>query len=366
MISLPTTTENGDKVMAHSIAKALSISTDELIKYAQSMQIKITSAQHILALDEGQRLADFIHVAKQKLHFDSDEWVSHCNIDDFHNIIRFIDQTLQVIDTQMEQHCAILAHSNDAHQELLLLPMDHKHLLEIKVYLLSKFDFSLELLKDKLLFMKSEALTFLDQVDASSSLWQDETLSHRTIHFQFTATKIVRLYEAQMTKIDRFAKIESFFMPLLQAVKSVQQADEKFRTTDKEKLSRVLENAYLGDEQPVLYAEWEKEIDQLNQLYMQFIQAYFIGKISESMVLNVFAIIQQIKDDLEDFYLTLRAGLVTKYKDNSKSRLLQEVATKDKLFKIYQKSAEIIKTIDVQTKKLDEIEEVKKHRLSKN
>ena len=56
------------------------------------------------------------------------------------------------------------------------------------------------------------------------------------------------------------------------------------------------------------------------------------------MVLKIFAILNSIKEDLEEFYLTIRSGLVTKYKNNPKSELIQEIATKDRIYKIYQKS----------------------------
>ena len=56
------------------------------------------------------------------------------------------------------------------------------------------------------------------------------------------------------------------------------------------------------------------------------------------MVLEIFSILDSIKQDLEEFYLTIRSGLITKYKDNPKSELIQEIATKDRIFKIYQNS----------------------------
>lgn len=324
--------------MAHAITKALSISIDELITYSKSINLNIKSAQHILSLEHANNLVAHIHHEKAKLYFDSDEWKSNSNIDDYKNVIQFIDNTLLIIDTQIKINSAVLEHSNDAYKQLQLLNMNNDDFIEVKIYLLSKFDFSLEHLKDKLIFMKSESLEYLDSVDSSLSIWSDEKLSHKKIDFNFTATKIVRLYEVQLDKIDHFSNIDKFFSELLTSIQMLQKSDEKFNTTDHEKLKAVLTDGYLGEVHTQLFAEWKNEIDKINKFYIKFIKAYFIGKISDKMVLEIFSILDSIKQDLEEFYLTIRSGLVTKYKDNPKSDLIQEIATKGRVFKIYQNS----------------------------
>jgi len=324
--------------MAHAITKALSISIDELITYSKSINLNIKSAQHILSLEHANNLVAHIHHEKAKLYFDSDEWKSNSNIDDYKNVIQFIDNTLLIIDTQIKINSAVLEHSNDAYKQLQLLNMNNPDFIEVKIYLLSKFDFSLEHLKDKLIFMKSESLEYLDSVDSSLSIWSDEKLSHKKIDFNFTATKIVRLYEEQLDKIDHFSNIDKFFSELLTSIQMLQKSDEKFNTTDHEKLKAVLTDGYLGEVHTQLFAEWKNEIDKINKFYIKFIKAYFIGKISDKMVLEIFSILDSIKQDLEEFYLTIRSGLVTKYKDNPKSDLIQEIATKGRVFKIYQNS----------------------------
>jgi len=338
LIKLETTTKNGDKVMAHTITKELSITIDELIVYSKAINLNVKSAQHILSLEDANALVCHIQNEKAKLYFDSQMWESTSSIDEYQNLIQFIDKTLLIIDTQIKRNSDILANSNDAYKQLQLLNMNNSDLIEIKIYLLSKFDFSLEHLKDKLIFMKSEALEYLDIIDASLSIWDDENLSHKKIDFNFTATKIVRLYEEQLDKIDNFSNVDKFFTKLLTLLKALQKSDEKFQTTDKEKLKDILRDGYLEEYHNTLYMEWTKEIDKLNKFYIKFIKAYFIGKISENMVLEIFSILDNIKQDLEDFYLTIRSGLVTKYKDNPKSELIQEIATKDRIYKIYQKS----------------------------
>ena len=338
MLQLETTTQNGDKVMAHTITKALSISIDELIAFAKVKNLKIKSAQHILSLDEAQNLLSYIQNEKQKLHFDADEWKSSSSLDEYQNLIHFIENTLNIIDKQIEENDEILKNSNSAYKELQHLNLTDNELVEIKIYLLSKFDFSLENLKDRLIFMKSEALSFLDEVDDSHSIWQDKEYSLKEIDFNFTATKIVRLYEEQMIKINNFSKVDKFFSALLQELKELQKEDEKFRTTDKIKLENILKDGYLEEYSETLYGEWCQEIEKINRLYLEFIKAYFIGKISQNMVLEFFKIFSTIKEELEDFYLNIRSGLLTKYKENPKSELIQEIATKDRVLKIYQNS----------------------------
>ncbi len=338
MIKLETTTKNGDKVMAHAITKELSITIDELILYSKTINLNIKSAQHILSLEDANNLVNFIHNEKAKLYFDCDEWKSNSNIDDYQNLLKFINNTLLIIDTQIKRNSDILDNSNDAYKQLQLLNMTNNDLINIKIYLLSKFDFSLEHLKDKLIFMKSEAKEYLDTIDNSLSIWADEELSYKKIDFNFTATKIVRLYEEQLKKIDNFSNVDKFFSQLLTSIKVLQKSDEKFQATDKEKLKTILKDGYLEEYHEQLFSEWTKEIDKLNKFYIKFIKAYFIGKISENIVLEIFSILDSIKQDLEEFYLDIRSGLITKYKDNPKSELIQEIATKDRIFKIYQKS----------------------------
>ncbi len=338
MIKLETTTKDGDKVLAHTIVKKLSISIDELVEYAKEINLKVKSAQHILSLDEANQLVSYIQNQKQKLEFNSDDWKSCTNIDNYKNLIKFIDNTLYIIDTQITQNSDILKNSNNAYKELQQLNMTNQDLIDIKIYLLSKFDFSLENLKDKLIFMKSESLEYLDDVISSNSIWSDEKLSHKDIDFNFTATKIVLLYEDQIQKINNFSKVDKFFSTLLEQIQILQKSDEKFTTTDKEKLAQVLKDGYLEEYTDTIYQEWKQEIDKINKFYIKFIKAYFTDKISDNMVLEIFTILQSIKDDLEDFYLTIRSGLLTKYKENPKSNMLQEIATKDRVFKIYQKS----------------------------
>ena len=324
--------------MAHAITKELSITIDELIVYSKTINLNIKSAQHILSLEEANNLVNYIHNQKAKLYFDSEEWKSNSNIDDYQNLIEFINNTLEIIDIQIKQNSDILDNSNDAYKQLQLLNMTNNDLIEIKIYLLSKFDFSLEHLKDKLIFMKSESLEYLDTIDDSLSIWRDENLSHKKINFNFTATKIVRLYEEQLDKIENFSNVDKFFSQFLTSIKVLQQSDEKFQTTDKEKLKDILKDGYLLEYHDNIFTEWTKEIDKLNKFYIKFIKAYFIGKISENMVLEIFSILDSIKKDLEEFYLTIRSGLVTKYKDNPKSTLIQEITTKDRIYKIYQNS----------------------------
>jgi len=338
LIKLETTTKDGDKVLAHTIVKKLSISIDELVEYAKEINLKVKSAQHILSLDEANQLVSYIQNQKQKLEFNSDDWKSCTNIDNYKNLIKFIDNTLYIIDTQITQNSDILKNSNNAYKELQQLNMTNQDLIDIKIYLLSKFDFSLENLKDKLIFMKSESLEYLDDVISSNSIWSDEKLSHKDIDFNFTATKIVLLYEDQMQKINNFSKVDKFFSTLLEQIQILQKSDEKFTTTDKEKLAQVLKDGYLEEYTDTIYQEWKQEIDKINKFYIKFIKAYFTDKISDNMVLEIFTILQSIKDDLADFYLTIRSGLLTKYKDNPKSNMIQEIATKDRVFKIYQKS----------------------------
>ena len=324
--------------MAHTITKELSITIDELIVYSKSINLNVKSAQHILSLEEANNLVSYIQKEKAKLYFDSNEWESNSNIDDYQNLIKFIDNTLLIVDTQIKRNSDILDNSNDAYKQLQLLNMDNNDLIKIKIYLLSKFDFSLEHLKDKLIFMKSECLEYLDTIDDSSSIWNDEKLSHKKIDFNFTATKIVRLYEDQLNKIDNFSDVDKFFSQLLTSIKVLQKSDDKFKTTDNEKLKDILKDGYLEEHHNTLYIEWKKEIDKINKFYIKFIKAYFIGKISDNMVLKIFSILDSIKEDLEEFYLTIRSGLITKYKDNPKSKLLDEIATKDRIYKIYQNS----------------------------
>lgn len=332
MITLKTTMQNGNKVMVHSILKAFSIGIDELVEYAKHLNLNIKSAQHLLSLEDANKLAQSI---EQRLYFVSDEWHNYSIVDKLQNLVLFIDKTLQKIDTQIEHNSDVLNNTSQAYKELRHLNSSNNDILEIKTYLLSKFDFSLENLKDKLFVMKQEALDQLDIFDNSPSIWEDAKLSQIDINFNFTAAKTIRLYDEQMKKLNNFSNIDKLFSQILASVKELQKTDEKLKTTDKEKLENILELEYLGEYFDVLYQEWCHETDKINKFYIIVVQGYFIGKISQDLVVEIFHIFQSIKEDLEDFYLNARSGIIVKYKDNPKTKLLQEIATKDKIFKIH-------------------------------
>ena len=338
MSKLQTTGKNSNKVIIYTILKNMKISMDELLKYTKELNIKVNSPQDILELDEANRLVEYIKLEKQKLYFNPKEWESFSFIDKLENLNRFIDRTLEVIDMQIEQNKTILKNANKSYKELQLLEIDNIELIKIKEYLLSKFDFSLDNLKDKLIFMKSEILKELDNIDNSQSIWNDYNLSQKDVDFNFSAKKIVRWYEEQMKKISNFSKFDRFFISLLKEIKILKELDDKFKTTSKQKLEKILKEKYLEEYYEKIYKEWVDEYNKIDTFYIRFIKAYFVGQISEKVLLGVFAILNSIKSDLEEFYLNVRPGFIIKYKDNPKSDFIQEVATKDKIFKIYQKS----------------------------
>ena len=129
LIKLETTTKNGDKVMAHAITKELSITIDELIVYSKAINLNVKSAQHILSLKDASALVSHIHNEKAKLHFDSEKWESTSSINEYQNLIQFIDNTLSIIDIQIKRNSDVLDNSNDAYKQLQLLNMNNKNLI---------------------------------------------------------------------------------------------------------------------------------------------------------------------------------------------------------------------------------------------
>ncbi len=337
-MKLKTTTENGDKVIVRTILKSLDITIEDIIPLSKEISIDISTPHKVISLNDANLLVEHILASRQKLAFNIAEWKSNSTLDEYQNLIEFIDKVLTSIDKQIAQKSNLLENSNDVYNELQQMQVEDENLLTIKSYLLAKFDFSLEDLKDKLIFMKSQALEYLDKVESSLSIFDDRELSAQKINFNFTATKIVRLYEIQMQKLNNFSDIDKFFTTILQQFKIVQKKQEKFVSTDKDKLDTLLEESYLSEYNEIIYDEWKLEIDKINRLYIQFVKGYFIGQISQNSIIELFNILDTIKDELEDFYLTIRSGIVIKYKDNPKSKLLQEIVVKDRVFKIYQNS----------------------------
>ncbi|MDQ7003648.1 MAG: hypothetical protein Q9N67_01455 [Ghiorsea sp.] len=177
LMNFETTTKNGDKVMAHAITKKLSISIAELIVYSKEMNIKIKSPQCILDIDKANGLFEHILHAQRKLSFSPAEWQSNSTVEEYQNLIAFINKSLDAIAKQISKNSDTLNHSNEVYHELQQLKTEDRNLMEIKVYLLTKFDFSLEDLSDKLFFMKSQALEYLDKVDSTLSIFDDVELS---------------------------------------------------------------------------------------------------------------------------------------------------------------------------------------------
>jgi len=353
VIKLKTTTENGDKVIVRTILKSLDITIEDITLLSKEIHIEIPSPNKILSINDANLLVEHILASQQKLSFNISEWKSNSTLDEYQNLIEFIDKVLNSIDNQIAKKSNILENSNNVYNELQKMQIEDENLLTIKLYLLSKFDFSLEDLKDKIIFMKSQALEYLDKVESSLSIFNDRELAEQKIDFNFTATKIVRLYENQMTKLSDFSNIDKFFTTILEQFTIVQKTQEKFTTTDKEKLQKVLEDGYLSEYNEIIYAEWKMEVDKINKIYIQFVKGYFIGQISQNSIIELFSILQSIKDELEDFYVTIRSGIVIKYKDNPKNKLLQEIVVKERVFKIYQNSqTKFIKLLKAESSKV--------------
>ena len=336
-MQLQTTTSGGDKVLARSIAEYCDISMDELTQYSSKTDTKIKTPQQLLDLKDAHRLISHIQNEKCKIYFDPQEWQSFSSLDDFQNLLCFIDKVLQTIQTQEARHQETLRDCNRAYKTLQSLEVQNAHLLEVKDFLLSKFDFSLENFKDNLMAMRSQILEHLERVDASTCIFEDEQNSHKPINFNFTARKIVRNYENQMQKIKGFSQFAQFLDSLLEAFTTAKNGDETFQIHDKAKLESILKEDRLQDHSETLYQEWASENQRINALYLPFIKSYFRDIIAENTVLTLFEILHNIKKDVEEFYLNTRSGLLIKYKENPKSDMLQEVATKERIFKIYQK-----------------------------
>jgi len=259
VIKLKTTTENGDKVIVRTILKSLDITIEDITLLSKEIHIEIPSPNKILSINDANLLVEHILASQQKLSFNISEWKSNSTLDEYQNLIEFIDKVLNSIDNQIAKKSNILENSNNVYNELQKMQIEDENLLTIKLYLLSKFDFSLEDLKDKIIFMKSQALEYLDKVESSLSIFNDRELSMQKIDFNFTATKIVRLYENQMTKLSDFSNIDKFFTTILEQFTIVQKTQEKFTTTDKEKLQKVLEDGYLSEYNEIIYAEWKMD-----------------------------------------------------------------------------------------------------------
>ena len=103
--------------------------------------------------------------------------------------------------------------------------------------------------------MKSEILKELDNIDNSQSIWNDYNLSQKDVDFNFSAKKIVRWYEEQMKKISNFSKFDRFFISLLKEIKILKELDDKFKTTSKQKLEKILKEKYLEEYYEKIYKE---------------------------------------------------------------------------------------------------------------
>ena len=166
MKKLATTTIDGDKVMVYTVMKSLDIGIDEVISLSKEIDIDIKTQQNILSLERANSLVEYILESRQKLSFSADEWKSYSTLDEYQNLVEFIDKVLNSIDNQIAKNSNILKSSNNVYNELQKMQIEDETLLSIKLYLLSKFDFSLEDLKDKIIFMKSQALEYLDKVES--------------------------------------------------------------------------------------------------------------------------------------------------------------------------------------------------------
>jgi len=338
LIKFETITKDGDKVLAHTIAKKLEITMEELVSYAQELGIKITFAQQIMTLEEAKRLAFYIETKKQKLHFDGREWVNNSIVDEFQNLIKFIDETLNIIDIQLKRNEDSISKANYLYLNILEIDeKSSKTLAQIKRYLLFKFEFSLEELKERLFFMKLEAIKNLEIIESNHSIFKEKTPLEKEINFNFAATKIARLYENRMKNIKNISSNETFISKLLDSLRVLQIDEEKFKNKDLLKLSKSLEGSSLKSSEEKFSKEWLDEVEKLNEIYIKLLEYYFVGMIPQSLIFKIYRLLHDLKVELEDFYLSVRPGLSLKY---SKRELKEELEARKKLLKIYESSLE--------------------------
>ena len=263
---------------------------------------------------------------------------SHSQIEQHQTFIQFLEIVIDKIDIYSQNKAQTLETINKSYRNILKLKVQNPLFLEIKNYMLTKFDFSFDNLKDDLLNFREESIEYLESVDNTKSIWELDKLSQKKIDFNFLFDSVYRRYNNIFEKIENYENNIEFLDKLFNLIKEMFAYDRDFYTNKKTKLLSILEDDYIENECDIIFEEWTDAYSKTLLTLSNILKKYFNQEISENVVLDTIYILVDIINNLEEFFETIRSGIVIKYQSNPKKDLLIEVDTQNRLFEIYEKS----------------------------
>lgn len=249
--------------------------------------------------------------------------------------IKYIDDLISQIDTFTNSDKSHIKNSNQLYYQLSTLKSGNSILQDIQSYLLNKFDFSFDRLKEELIKFKLESIEYLETIDNQDSIFKLHELSQQKVDFTFLYEVIAQRYNNHIDQIHSFQENQNFLTKLYQRIEKLFKEDNHFLHGKKSQLLGILEEDCIAEEIDNIFKEWQNEIDKINLTYIYLIKAYFHQQISQTLLLDALDILFVIKDRLEKFFETTRSGIYIKYQNNAKNDLLQKVDTQSRIFDIY-------------------------------
>ncbi len=249
--------------------------------------------------------------------------------------IEYIDDLITKIDTFTNSDKNHIKNYNQLYYQLSTLKSENSTLQDIQSYLLTKFDFSFDRLKEELINFKLESIEYLETIDNQDSIFKLHELSQQKVDFTFLYEVIAQRYNNHVEQIHSFQENQNFLTKLYQRVEKLFKEDNHFLHGKKSQLLGILKEDCIAEEIDNIFEEWQSEIDKINLTYLSLIKAYFHQQISQTLLLDALDILFVIKDRLEKFFETTRSGIYIKYQNNAKNDLLQKVDTQSRIFDIY-------------------------------
>jgi len=299
---------------------------EDIEKYLPQNSLKIRSILKQLSTEQK------ISLHRDKIFFKSSIFESKSTISKYQNLLEYTDFLLWKIEIYNKTYVNKLKQSNNLYIEFNKLKSSNPIFIEIQQYLISHFDFSLNKLEEKLVTFKRQGFEFIENVNSFEKI-NSFSPSTGDFDFNFYAETITLLYNEQIDKIESFDYHIPFFTQFFEIFTDIIQNAENFKLR-KEQLFEETKKEYVNDNFEIILKEWTDEIATIEKEYLPLLKSYFLGSISQDVIIKILKLLQKYTKEVDSFFLKDRIPIIHEYYKKQKSQFLEFITREQKLFKV--------------------------------
>lgn len=315
-----------ENITSNTFLKFLKNNHFDIEKYLPQNSLKIRSILKQLSTEQK------ISLHGDKISFKSSIFESKSTISKYQNLLEYTDFLLWKIEIYNKTYVNKLKQSNNLYIEFNKLKSSNPIFIEIQQYLISHFDFSLNKLEEKLVAFKRQGFEFIENVNSFEKI-NSFFNSTGDFDFNFYAETITLLYNEQIDKIESFDYHIPFFTQFFEIFTDIIQNAENFKLR-KEQLFEETKKEYVNDNFEIILKEWTDEIATTEKEYLPLLKSYFLGSISQDVIIKILKLLQKYTKEVDSFFLKDRIPIIHEYHKKQKSQFLEFITREQKLFKV--------------------------------